>query len=786
MFGPSFDVSSIDASVDLSQMLLDDSKESLYAYVFDTHFAVQMTKKSGNVLWYNGQIQHMAPLVLGLYNTARLRNVTNVTTAEFGFDVTSRGSEEERDGAATKSIEEDIRSQSTYRMMLPKILRSIFFPLVSSLMCSNFVMFPIAERALQVKHLHMIAGVSPLLYWMINFAFDFMFYMGTALTVLPPLSLIPQTPLTMSDIQLIFLLNLLHGYAALPMIYICSFLFNNPNVGFSTLVISTFIVSSAGCLGAVLTEPYAVNEMSSSLVTFIRLALDVLRLLPSYSYSRGMTKILELAYENALCRTGDAELENYCHAADVSGRMSLLQCCKHLHEPNPSEYVIHPLDMNAYSAYYEVLMLSIEGVVVFVLLLFIESWRLPLDRWLSLPEQPHDLYVPKPPAQHIAQGLGPGKKRTGRLQDTDVLQEDKVVSELAAGKMAPSATKPFMYAHRLYKAYGYVDTHEVLQGLSFTVRPAECFGLLGVNGAGKTTMFRILTGQMLPHEGDAFAAGFSIVNQRQQFQRYIGYCPQRDGLLDMLTGIETLVLFGRLIGISMTTEYLNVLLDVFHLDEIGEQLVSTYSAGNKRKLSLCLSMLGLPRLVLLDEPYAGIATTSRRRIVNYISALQKVSKHSIVLTSHSLVDVEFLCNRIAILGGGRLQCLGSLAHLKQKFGKGYTISVKTYPDRKQDLFYQRQVAEDVRKNFKEAELVHSYEGLLEFRLCHVRVLWSEMFTRMARIKKKFKLQDFFIADTSLEQIFLSVTRKEASEAAAAVAHAAPGARPIIAPTELGI
>ncbi|KAL1420360.1 hypothetical protein MTO96_024195 [Rhipicephalus appendiculatus] len=778
MFGPSFDVTSIGATVDLSQMLLDDSKESLYAYVFDTHFAIQMTNKSGNVLWYNGQIPHMAPLLLGLYNSARLRNVSNVTTAEFGLDVTSRGGEEERGGAATPSVEEDIRSQSTYRTMLPSILRSIFFPLVSSLMCANFVMFPIAERALQVKHLHMIAGVSPLLYWMINFAFDFIFYMGTALTVLPPLSLIPQTPLTMSYIQLIFLLNLLHGYAALPVIYICSFLFNNPNVGFSTLVISTFIVSSAGCLGAVFVEPYAASGMSSVLVSFIHGTLHVLRLLPSYSYSRGMTKILELAHENALCRTGDAELENYCHAPDAARRLSLLQCCEHLHEPNPYEYAIHPLDVNAYSAYYEVLTLLIEGVVVFLLLLCVESWVLPLDRWLSLPEEPHHLYVPKPPAPHIAHGLGPGKQRTGRLQDTDVLQEDKLVSELAGGKIAPTTTRPFMFAHRLYKAYGYVDTHEVLQGLSFTVRSAECFGLLGVNGAGKTTMFRILTGQVLPHEGDAIAAGFSVVRERQQFQHYIGYCPQRDGLLDLLTGVETLMLFGRLMGVSMTTEYLNTLLDVFHLDEIGEQLVSTYSAGNRRKLSLCLSMLGIRPLVLLDEPYAAIATTSRRRIVNYISALQKVTKHSIVLTSHSLVDVEFLCNRIAILGGGRLQCLGSLVHLKQKFGKGYTISVKTYPDRKQDLFYQRQVAEDVRKNFREAEL-----GLLEFRLCHVRVMWSEMFARMARIKKKFKLQDFFITDTSLEQIFLSVTRKEASEAAAAVAHATPGARP---PAALGI
>ncbi|XP_049268890.1 uncharacterized protein LOC119381915 [Rhipicephalus sanguineus] len=134
-----------------------------------------------------------------------------------------------------------------------------------------------------------------------------------------------------------------------------------------------------------------------------------------------------------------------------------------------------------------------------------------------------------------------------------------------------------------------------------------------------------------------------------------------------------------------------------------------------------------------------------------------------------LSDVEFLCNRIAILGEGKLQCLGSLSHLKEKFGKGYTIMVKTLSDRKQDIYYQREVSKAVTKTFHQAELVYTYEGVMEFRMSRVEMLWSEMFARMARIKKRFKLQDFYIADTSLEQLFLSVTRKQASESAAAAA-----------------
>ncbi|XP_037554448.1 phospholipid-transporting ATPase ABCA3-like [Dermacentor silvarum] len=267
----------------------------------------------------------------------------------------------------------------------------------------------------------------------------------------------------------------------------------------------------------------------------------------------------------------------------------------------------------------------------------------------------------------------------------------------------------------------------------------------------------------------------------------MGYCPQRDGLLDMLTGVETLLLFGRLRGVPMTTEYLRVLLYVFRLQEIADYLVGTYSAGNRRKLSICISMIGLPRIVLLDEPYAEISTTARKRIVNYISALQRVSNIAILLSSHGLSDVEFLCNRIAIMDAGKLQCLGTLAQLKDKFGKGYTIIVKTYPDKKEDFFYQQDVVSDVCKAFPGAEMAYSYEGLLEFRMSRVNMLWSEMFMRMARIKRRRKLQDFFISDTSLEQIFLSVTHKEASDAAAAAAVVQPAsAVPPIVANPLGL
>lgn len=769
----------VGADVDVNEESLERARSNLRYYIFGVHYGFQVIDENSTVLWYNGDIPHCALIITTLYNEARLSYVTGVQDATFRIQVT------QLDYGSKVAENENVKSQNAYRDLLPKVLRSIFLPLASSLMCSNFVLLPIAERVLQVKHLHNIAGIRPLLYWTLSFISDFVFYMGTAIFVLPPIIHYQASTLNSSFMYWIFYLNILHGFAALPFIYLFSFLFSRPGFGFSTMAILTFIISLLGCMVSVFMEHYALTLDSFPLIAVIELALHVLRLLPSFSYSRGMTKLLQLASENFICRIGGQVLEAACFAKTAETKLSLQQCCAHMDDPEPAQYAIDPLDMHPYSVFYEIATLVIEGPVLFVLLICIDSfWLNRIDERLSepAPEQRRNLEV-----QSGSQGLAANAGGRKARDDTDVLKEDKLVTGLLYQRLPPpQGVNPAMIVCRLQKAYGYVNTNMVLQDLSFTVRPAECFGLLGVNGAGKTTTFKILTGEILPHDGDAFVNGFSVVREVSQFRRYLGYCPQRDGLLELLTGVETLVLYTRLRGIPLTEEYLNTLLSIFHLEDIADQTVERYSSGNRRKLSMCISMIGMPNVLLLDEPYAGVGTTSRKRIVNYLSALQRVAKMSIVLTSHNLSDVEFLCNRVAILGSGKLQCLGSVAHLKNKFGKGYTITVKTYPDKKEDILYHQDVAHAVLKNFRDAELVHSFEGLLEFRMSQIQMLWSEMFTRMSRIKKRFKLQDFFITDTSLEQIFLSVTRKEASEAAAKEAAKATEPAPSALATTIGI
>ncbi|KAK8774827.1 hypothetical protein V5799_010634 [Amblyomma americanum] len=385
------------------------------------------------LLWYNGEIQHSALLIMRLFNEARLRYVTGVDDAHLSFDVT------ELDYGANKDVDEPTRSRDVYRELLPKVLRSIFLPLASSLMCSNFVLFPIAERALQVKHLHIITGVSPFLYWASNFVWDFMFYMGTAIFVLPPIAY-----------------------------------FHADSLDFD-------YIPSVCCLGSVFMEHYAATLNNGVLTLVIRTVLQFARLLPNYSYSRGMTKVLQLAAENALCRTGGQALRSACHAKTATLKMSLEQCCMHADEPNPELYAISPLGVHWYSAFYEVLTLFFEGPLLFALLLCADYyWLRRLDRHLSEPEPTDHVGSPRPAVTQLINTAFP---KSAKHEDTDVADEAKVVEEIATKGLqvqvqeqqqelpqqlpqqpqSPEVAPPAMVVYRLAKAYGYVDTNVVLQ-----------------------------------------------------------------------------------------------------------------------------------------------------------------------------------------------------------------------------------------------------------------------------------------------------------------------------------
>ncbi|CAK4237934.1 unnamed protein product [Aphanomyces euteiches] len=225
--------------------------------------------------------------------------------------------------------------------------------------------------------------------------------------------------------------------------------------------------------------------------------------------------------------------------------------------------------------------------------------------------------------------------------DEDVRKE---ADRIASG----AADKDAVVMRNLRKVYkegkvGVVD-------LSLALPKGECFGYLGINGAGKTTTMKILTGDVLPTSGSATLGGFDIMTQQLQVRRLIGYCPQFDALIDLMTVREHLELFAAIKGVPSGQIGATVKdkMEQMNLNDFEHKLAGTLSGGNKRKLSVAIAMIGSPPIIFLDEPSTGMDPVSRRFMWDVIAAISTRSKEStILLTTHSMEECEALCTRVA-------------------------------------------------------------------------------------------------------------------------------------------
>lgn len=247
--------------------------------------------------------------------------------------------------------------------------------------------------------------------------------------------------------------------------------------------------------------------------------------------------------------------------------------------------------------------------------------------------------------------------------------------------------------------------------LCIGIKPGESFGLLGVNGAGKTSTFKMLTGDIKISNGEAFVNGLSLKMNMKEVHEVTGYCPQFDALIDDLTGRETLTLFALSRGIpkSKLNEVIHRLANDFNFTKHLDKKVKAYSGGNKRKLSTAVALLGNPVIIYLDEPTTGMDVGSKRNLWDVMCNVRNAGK-TIVLTSHSMEECEALCTRLAIMVNGQFKCLGSTQHLKSKFGGGFVLTVKLKRTNNEgvesdDMVEERQEVKDfIQQEFSGAEL----------------------------------------------------------------------------------
>ena len=238
--------------------------------------------------------------------------------------------------------------------------------------------------------------------------------------------------------------------------------------------------------------------------------------------------------------------------------------------------------------------------------------------------------------------------------------------EHAAPEPQSLAANPIISVRDLVHRY---QNRTALGGISFDVRPAELFGLLGPNGSGKTTLFRILSTLMAPSAGTAVIAGLNVVRDPAELRRHIGVVFQAQSVDPKLTAYENLWHQGHLYGLhgpALKARIEEILTRVGLLDRAQDR-VESFSGGMQRRVELAKGLLHHPEVLLLDEPTTGLDPGARRDLWQYLRVLRDQEHVSVIVTTHLMEEAE-RCDRLAILNEGKLVALGTPEELTREIG----------------------------------------------------------------------------------------------------------------------
>ena len=212
---------------------------------------------------------------------------------------------------------------------------------------------------------------------------------------------------------------------------------------------------------------------------------------------------------------------------------------------------------------------------------------------------------------------------------------------------------------------------KALNNVSLEIKDGELFGLLGVNGAGKSTLIKILCGLTRKTSGDITINGLDLDTNIDKIKELIDISPQETSVANNLTVKENLEFFASIYS-DKYQESVNEIIEVFNLNNILNQRAKTLSGGYKRKLSIAIALISNPQILFLDEPTLGLDVFARRELWTIIHKLK--NDITIILTSHYLEEIEFLCDRVGILSKGELLKVGTVEEIKQLTNK------KTFED----------------------------------------------------------------------------------------------------------
>uniref|UniRef100_A0A8B9NXG8 ATP-binding cassette sub-family A member 2 n=1 Tax=Apteryx owenii TaxID=8824 RepID=A0A8B9NXG8_APTOW len=580
-----------------------------------------------------------------------------------------------------------------YLLQGTDVVIAIFIIVAMSFVPASFVVFLVAEKATKAKHLQFVSGCDPVIYWLANYVWDMLNYLVPATCCIIILFVFDLPAYTSpTNFPAVLSLFLLYGWSITPIMYPASFWFEVPSSAYVFLIVINLFIGITATVATFLLQLFEHDKDLKVVNSYLKSCFLVF---PNYNLGHGL---MEMAYNEYIN-------EYYAKIGQFDKMKS------------PFEWDIVTRGLVA---------MTIEGFVGFFITIMCQY---------NFFRKPQRLPVSTKPIE----------------DDIDVANERHRV-------LRGDADNDMLKIENLTKVYKSRKIGRILavDRLCVGVRPGECFGLLGVNGAGKTTTFKMLTGDESTTGGEAFVNGHSILKELLQVQQSLGYCPQFDALFDELTAQEHLELYTRLRGIPWKDEERVVkwALKKLELTKYADKPASTYSGGNKRKLSTAIALIGYPSFIFLDEPTTGMDPKARRFLWNLILDVIKTGR-SVVLTSHSMEECEALCTRLAIMVNGRLKCLGSIQHLKNRFGDGYMITVRT-----KSSLNVKEVVRFFNRNFPEAILKERHHTKTQYQLKSDQISLAQVFSKMEQVVDVLGIEDYSVSQTTLDNVFVNFAKKQ--------------------------
>ncbi|XP_051259483.1 uncharacterized protein abca12 isoform X6 [Dicentrarchus labrax] len=571
-----------------------------------------------------------------------------------------------------------------------------------SITTASFAIYEVNEHHSGSKRLQHIAGISEPFYWAVNYFYDMVMYLiPVTLTVGVIAAFQIEAFTDRQNLGAVTLLLVLFGFATFPWMYLLSGVFKDAEMAFITYVcINLFISINTIMSTSILYFLGQISMRNPEVIQDIFMKLSYAFLIfPQFNFGNGLMQMARMNIEVQILSGYGIDAYKNPFSLDALGWMFIAS--------------------------------FIQGLVLFTLRLLLNKFLMRKVRHLICSRKT----VPQ-----------------GACEDED---EDVAAEHLRVSSGA--ASSDLLQVNQLTKVYQHLKKKvPAVKKLSVGIPAGECFGLLGVNGAGKTTTFKMLTGDVSPTDGSAQIRDWDgrlvdIMECRNEGIN-IGYCPQVDALDDLLTGEEHLYFYGRIRGISKkeldgVVKYLLKKLELTYHRNIT---TGGYSCGTRRKLSTALALIGHPQILLLDEPSSGMDPRTKRHLWKIISEEVK-GKCAVVLTSHSMEECEALCSRLAIMVKGQFRCLGSLQHIKNRFGSGFTVKM-----------YLAEASSDteaitgfMQRRFPSTYLKDQHSTMVEYHVPVAPGGVADIFDQLESNKNALQIKHFSVSQTTLDEVFIN-------------------------------